>query len=598
MVSDSPPNKEDHIMDAEVSTKDHRSPTPQEAASDAPEPHASVSDTASPSTSDAPAAEPATESTTESTTEPATAPTAAPAPATTQPSDMTSIDCTVLSPTLHDVLSDPSMVRLYQDVKEIRMRRSPQATSVLFYAMCQAFGEDVTFLKVPNMNKIMFRQQSGIFAVNLNGQSAALDMEQMDALVLQQQQHQHQQESSSHGSGPSSSDQSTLAVAAAAAANLFAISDSQQLLQAALSSVGTHGNGAFSHMEDLKRKRAEDKKPKRPSPRAKDFAVRRHDIFHDIFKTGNEELMHHAHSVSEDVKLILLGRDSETRLAQLSPLHRFSELANLAAHYDSDFAPKNAGVYYNYEYFQLYAAFRDFEKERSAQQATKFQQDQQNPATTISSKPFGATRNMLVQCRSEIERTLVNTNWEAIRRRLTIGERIHQMCAVFGRGFLLLSRHVSGRKLLHNFNSQEWADFMRDLELPQSQPMIQQACDKLSVQRLLSATSPAQNNAVPSLPPMASASSSASTAAPVALNDLSQAPQQSRSATYSSSPAPSNEANDSSASDMNVDASPDATQGASHQGPSEPKPPSQKVTKGADKGDAPSAKKQRLENAS
>ncbi|CEG78820.1 hypothetical protein RMATCC62417_13365 [Rhizopus microsporus] len=67
---------------------------------------------------------------------------------------------------------------------------------------------------------------------------------------------------------------------------------------------------------------------------------------------------------------------------------------------------------------------------------------------------------------------LVNTNWEAIRRRLTIGERIYQVCDILGRGFLLLSKQVSGRKLLHNFNAGEWAEFMREFRKPENQALL------------------------------------------------------------------------------------------------------------------------------
>jgi hypothetical protein len=165
--------------------------------------------------------------------------------------------------------------------------------------------------------------------------------------------------------------------------------------------------------------------------------------------------------------LIIKGHERSTKFGVLAPLHRFAAFANLPAHYDCDFAPKNAGVYYNYEYFQLYLAYRDLEAERQQQQQME----------------GGDPRPILAQCRADIEKVLVSTNWEAIRRRLTIGERICQVCGVVGRGFLLLSKQVSGRKLLHNFNTGEWGEFMREFQRPETQPLLQTLQTKYSPER-------------------------------------------------------------------------------------------------------------------
>jgi hypothetical protein len=235
--------------------------------------------------------------------------------------------------------------------------------------------------------------------------------------------------------------------------------------------------------------------------------------------------------VDNDVKLIIQGQERNTKLGLLSPLHRFATFANLAAHYDSDFAPKNAGVYYNYEYFQLYLAYRDLEMERSMQQQQQQQQQQphqpqqqpqqqqqqqpqqqqqqqpQQPEqqrsdhstssppdpTGLSAigsnlsaavSPSSVSRPVMMQCRADIEKVLVNTNWEAIRRRLTIGERICQVCGILGRGYLLLSKQVSGRKLLHNFNTGEWGEFLREFQRPETQTLLQNLQTKLSPERL------------------------------------------------------------------------------------------------------------------
>lgn len=191
------------------------------------------------------------------------------------------------------------------------------------------------------------------------------------------------------------------------------------------------------------------------------------EVIQDLLKVSEADLLHQANIVENDVKLIIKGHERSTKFGVLAPLHRFAAFANLPAHYDCDFAPKNAGVYFNYEYFQLYLAYRDLEAERQQQQQME----------------GGDPRPILAQCRADIEKVLVSTNWEAIRRRLTIGERICQVCGVVGRGFLLLSKQVSGRKLLHNFNTGEWGEFMREFQRPETQPLLQTLQTKYSPER-------------------------------------------------------------------------------------------------------------------
>lgn len=191
------------------------------------------------------------------------------------------------------------------------------------------------------------------------------------------------------------------------------------------------------------------------------------NVIEDLRKVSEADLLHQANIVDNEVKLIIQGHERATRFGILPPIQRFAAFANLPAHYDCDFAPKNAGVYYNYEYFQLYLAYRDLEAERQAQQQME----------------GGDPRPILVQCRADIEKVLVSTNWEAIRRRLTIGERICQVCGVVGRGFLLLSKQVSGRKLLHNFNTGEWGEFMREFQKIENQPLLQELQTKYSPER-------------------------------------------------------------------------------------------------------------------
>lgn len=194
------------------------------------------------------------------------------------------------------------------------------------------------------------------------------------------------------------------------------------------------------------------------------------DIIQDLIKIPEADLLKLANSVDDEARSVIQGREEHTKFGMLTPIHRFAALANLLAHYDCEFAPRNAGVYYNYEYFQLYLAYRDLESERQ----------QQHESHDL--------RPILVQCRSEIEGVLENTNWDTIRRRLNIGERICQMCGVIGRGFLLLSKQVSGRKLLHNFNALEWNDFIRDFKTPENLPLLESLQFKYAPERFYPST--------------------------------------------------------------------------------------------------------------
>ncbi|CAO3584422.1 unnamed protein product [Absidia cylindrospora] len=456
----------------------------------------------------------------------------------------------IVSPTLADILSDDRILRFYQCVKDIKLQQSPQQTSAMFFALCHALGDSVSFLKVPNMNKIMFRQDEQIFAVNVAGTSATQSFNDtsqqqqqspnvnMDTTISTAEQpaphsssiflpqmtpssdtlttttsatdnsaasapyhHDHHQQQPQNTNCNSHATSNTLAAAAAAAANFFSVSDqSQHLIQAALSSVGTHGTGApavhnavvpptaSNTTSGVKRRGNAEKRSKKPSPRDKEYAIRRNDIIQDLLKVPEADLFHQANTVDSDVKLIIQGQERNTKLGLLSPLHRFATFANLAAHYDSDFAPKNAGVYYNYEYFQLYLAYRDLEIERTLQQQQQQQQHgQHQPSSSTdasTASPTAVSRPVMMQCRADIEKVLVNTNWEAIRRRLTIGERICQVCGILGRGFLLLSKQVSGRKLLHNFNTGEWGEFLHEFQRPETQPLLQTLQTKFSPERL------------------------------------------------------------------------------------------------------------------
>ncbi|KAI8989267.1 hypothetical protein BDB01DRAFT_848450 [Pilobolus umbonatus] len=389
-------------------------------------------------------------------------------------------ECSILSPTLADILSDDRILRFYQCVKDIKTQRSANQTAAMFFALCHALGDTVSFLKVPNMSKIMFRQESQIFAVNITGtQHEAVQLFHNNDISIDPFKVPHSAVPTASVAGPTNNANTLLHdVDSSRTSNLFSAvtnnSSSQQIIQAALASV----TSAVAPLNEnvSKRKSNTDpktglKRPKKASPRDKEYAVRRNDVIQDLLKVSEADLLHQANTVDDEVKLIIQGHERSTKLGVLPPLDRFAAFANLPAHYDCDFAPKNAGVYYNYEYFQLYLAYRDLEAERQQQQQLE----------------GGDSRPILVQCRADIEKVLVSTNWEAIRRRLTIGERICQVCGVVGRGFLLLSKQVSGRKLLHNFNTGEWGDFMRDFQRPENQELLQTLQTKYSPERFTAA---------------------------------------------------------------------------------------------------------------
>jgi hypothetical protein len=184
-------------------------------------------------------------------------------------------DCDVLSPTLADILSDDRILRFYQCVKDIKTQNSPNQTAAMFFALCHALGDTVSFLKVPNMSKIMFRQDQQIFAVNVAGTqqdsvqnfqppSTSTQPVQFDTMGLM-----HDVDSS-HNS------------------NLFTADASdgspQQLLQAALASVASHVEQQQQTIPESSSKRkvatnkeGTTKKYKKSSPRDKQYAVRRKD---------------------------------------------------------------------------------------------------------------------------------------------------------------------------------------------------------------------------------------------------------------------------------------------------------------------------------
>lgn len=174
-------------------------------------------------------------------------------------------------------------------------------------------------------------------------------------------------------------------------------------------------------------------------------------MLNDLLRVSENDLKQLAMAADSGVKQMIKGEIPDAEKS-MGPLARFSKYANTSAHMETDFAPKNAGVYYNYEYYQLYKAYREYEKEVEGKTSSGTSTD---------------SRSVSMQCRSDLEKQLGKTNWEAIRRRLTIGERITTLAGAIGFGYLLLSKQVSGRKLLHTFSTVEWVNFLSDLSEPE-----------------------------------------------------------------------------------------------------------------------------------
>ncbi|GAN05094.1 hypothetical protein MAM1_0082c04563 [Mucor ambiguus] len=206
-------------------------------------------------------------------------------------------DCSILSPTLADILSDDRILRFYQCVKDIKTQGSPKQTGSMFFALCHALGDTVSFLKVPNMSKIMFRQEQQIFAVNVAGtqHDTVIFQQQHQAQdQLQQPQLQHHQPPHQQQQDGSSLEPIKMAGATAGimhdvdsthSSNLFSAAAAdgspQHLLQAALASVtAPHVEPRPAPATTSKRKNnAENKdgtkRAKKASPRDKEYAVRR-----------------------------------------------------------------------------------------------------------------------------------------------------------------------------------------------------------------------------------------------------------------------------------------------------------------------------------
>jgi hypothetical protein len=191
-------------------------------------------------------------------------------------------ECSILSPTLADILSDDRILRFYQCVKDIKTQRAPKQTAAMFFALCHALGDTVSFLKVPNMSKIMFRQEQQIFAVNVAGtQHDAVQLFQNNELPM---------DPLKMVSGASSSTVATAGlmhdVDSSHSSNIFSASATdnspQHLLQAALASVTPVPEPAAPPPPPTTSKRRGNqdgkdgpKRAKKASPRDKEYAVRR-----------------------------------------------------------------------------------------------------------------------------------------------------------------------------------------------------------------------------------------------------------------------------------------------------------------------------------
>ncbi|KAI8575094.1 hypothetical protein K450DRAFT_263330 [Umbelopsis ramanniana AG] len=358
----------------------------------------------------------------------------------------TSTDYSLLSPNLSDILNDDQVLKFYQSVKDIKAQQSPTKTAAMFFAFCHALNQQTTFLKVPNLNRLLFRQDEKCYSVDVTGTGQdnvdALSDFCLDILRL---------------------DRST--------ANTI-LQDVMSLRPSEMTSK--------RHPSDKNAKREGSqfangtvaKKPRKAGLQAKEYDERKLGMLNDLLRISDHDLKQLAKVVEDTVGKIIKGEVPDDE-KDMDALAMFSKYANAAAHMETDFAPRNAGFYYNHEYFQLYQAYRKYEKER----------EQLNHAGASVD-----TRSISVQCRSELEKKLQTTNWEAIRRRLTIGERITALAQAIGPGYLLLSRQVSGRKLLHTFSTVEWVKFMNELSQPEHIEAVSTLKYRLAAENLYAPT--------------------------------------------------------------------------------------------------------------
>lgn len=347
------------------------------------------------------------------------------------------LDYSLLSPNLSDILNDDHILKFYQSVKEIKSQQSPTKTAAMFFALCHAMNQQTTFLKVPNLNRLLFRQDDKCYAVDVAGTG----QESVDALTeycVEVMKYEHSasnallKDAIGMTSRPPNSDHSS-----------------------PHSELSVNGR-AQSRAESLKREastpvtNSPSSKKTKPNIKDKPFEERKASILNDLLRIQDSEIKNMASVVGKSVKQAMRGQIPDTD-RDLDAAARFTKYANTSAHMETDFAPRNAGVYYNYEYHQLNISYREYEKIA----ASKLRPDAASDSRAVT-----------MQCRADLEKYIKTTNWEAIRRRLTIGERITALTKILGPGFLLLSKHVSGRKLLHTFNAAEWSNFISDLALP------------------------------------------------------------------------------------------------------------------------------------
>jgi hypothetical protein len=81
----------------------------------------------------------------------------------------TSTDYSLLSPNLSDILNDDQVLKFYQSVKDIKAQQSPTKTAAMFFAFCHALNQQTTFLKVPKLNRLLFRQDEKCYSVDVTG---------------------------------------------------------------------------------------------------------------------------------------------------------------------------------------------------------------------------------------------------------------------------------------------------------------------------------------------------------------------------------------------------------------------------------------------
>lgn len=402
-----------------------------------------------------------------------------------------------MSPHVEDILSHDLTLRFYTAVKEIKRQNNPHLLGDMFFALQHAIGDTVPWYKERNDHRAVFLLGSTTYVSHFAAANT-VDIDQQAAQAAAA--HTAAAAAAAHHRGENPAHhQMGYAMYPPRNSHSPPIGDlsprpdyrqrqHQQPLQPQPKMQYSPRSMQPSHQFPMhhgaeKRKIAAatsgepglvddrdwqtSKKGKKTHLKEKDLDTRRQELFHDLMRVTRAELHHSASLLSgatKDLIRTVMKPIPPTKQvsspSSSSALQRLATLANTSPHSDVDYAPKNSGVYFNHDYAELYRCFLLFEREVGASQpATESQAPiELKGAVAFTNLDSPAGKPIVRLLRARLEPMLTSTTWEALKRRLTVGERVYTLTSELGGAFLLLSRAVSGRKLLHGFSNAEWRE--------------------------------------------------------------------------------------------------------------------------------------------